>query len=111
LLIQDTQAFTALQTINDILVNNPMASNFERPLIVRMGGTQSAAGIRLDLNIGLRQVFQNISPSTANRYPILPDDYIAEFGVLPGQRIILKGAETSNNARTLFYTLQFRAVR
>jgi hypothetical protein len=108
MLIQSSQAFTALQTIDDVLVNNVLASNFRRRYAVTYGFTSSAVGLQLDLKVGLNFVVVNMLPSIQAREPIFPDDYLGQFGVVPGDRIILTGREVSNNARTLFFGLRFR---
>lgn len=111
MLIQSTQAFTANQVIDDVLVNNILASNFRRRYAVTYSLVQSAVpGILITLKVGLNIVAQDITPSAQNRLPIFPDDYQGTFGVLPGDRIILTGRETSGAAKTLFFGFRFRPV-
>jgi hypothetical protein len=110
MLLQSSQAFTALQTIDDVLVNNVLASNFRRRFAVSYGFTASATGLQLDLKVGLNFVVVNMLPSLQNRFPVFPDDYLGQFGVVPGDRIILTGREVSNNARTLFFAFRFRPI-
>jgi len=110
MIIQAQQAFTALQTIEDILVNNIYASNFRRRYAVQYALVASAAGLLMDLSVGPNLVTKSLQPSIANRFPLWPDDGNGVFGVLPGDRIILKGIETSNNARTLFYAFKFSPI-
>jgi len=110
MLIHDQQAFTANQQIDDILVNNILATNFRRAYAVQFAATASATGLRLDLKVGLALVAPNIRPSIQNRFPILPDDVLMNFGVLPGDRIILFGRDVTGGAQTLFYAFRFRAV-
>ena len=109
-MIQSSVAMTALQNIDDVLVNNLFASNFLRRYVITPGFTVSAAGPLVAIKVGQRIVTQDIAPSTQNRVPIFPDDFLTRFGVVPGDRIILGARETSNNARTLFYTMRFQAV-
>lgn len=108
MLIQDQQAFTASQTIDDILVNNILSSNFRRAYVVQYAFTAAATGLKLDLKVGLNFVAVSIRPSTANRMPIIPDDVGGQFGVVPGDRIILTGRETAGAVNTLFFALRFR---
>jgi len=109
-IIQSSQALTALQTVDDVLVNNILASNFTRRYAVTYAVVGSATGISCDIKVGLNLVAQNVLASTQNRMPIFPDDYQDSFGVIPGDRIILTARETSNNARTLFYGFRFRPI-
>lgn len=110
MIIQNQQAFTALQVIDDILVNNIFASNFRRRYAVTYGLTLSAAGVQVDLSVGTRAITRSLRPSTQNRMPVFPDDILGTFGVLPGERILLKGTEVAGATPTLFYAFRFRPV-
>lgn len=110
-LIQSSQAFTASQVIDDVLVNNILASDFKRAYAVTWGATQSAVpGVVLTLKVGLNLVADSITPNGNNRIPIFPDDQLTTFGVVPGDRILLSGRETSAAAKTLFYSFRFRPM-
>lgn len=108
MIIQSSQALTALQTVDDALVNNIYASNFRRRYLVTYGLCNSATGPVVDLSVGPNLVTKGVTPNTQNRFPVFPDDFLGSFGVLPGDRIIMKVIETSNNARTLFYSFRFQ---
>lgn len=110
MLIQDSQVFTASQAIDDILVNQIMASNFRRRYAVTYGFCASATGLRLDLKVGLNYVAPNIRPNIQNRFPIAPDDFLGTFGVVPGDRILLQGRDITGGAQTLFYAFRFRPI-
>lgn len=111
-LIQGTQAFTASQVIDDVLVNNILASNFRVPYRVDYALKQSAAppGLVMTVKVGLNIVAQDLVPGGENRIPIFPDDYLGSFGVLPGDRILLSGRETSAAAKTLFFAFRFTPI-
>lgn len=110
-LIQATQAFAGSQVIDDVLVNNLLASNFRTRYRVDYAMTQSAVpGVVATVKVGLNIVAQDIVPSAQNRIPVFPDDFLGSFGVLPGDRILLTGRETSAAAKTLFYAFRFTPV-
>jgi hypothetical protein len=110
-LIQSSQAFGVSQVIDDVLVNNLLASDFKRAYAVTWGATQSAVpGVVLTLKVGLNLVADSIVPNGNNRIPIFPDDQLTTFGVMPGDRIILSGRETTGVAKTLFYSFRFRPI-
>ena len=110
-LIQGTQAFTASQVIDDVLVNNLLASDFKRAYAVTWGATQSAVpGVLLTLKVGLNLVADTVVANGNNRIPIFPDDQLTTFGVVPGDRIILTGRETTGVAKTLFFSFRFRPM-
>ena len=111
-LIQSRQAFTANQVIDDVLVNNLLASNFTRPYRVDYALTQDAVpGVVATVKVGLGIVAENIIPSAQNRLPIFPDDYLGSFGVLVGDRIILTGRETTGVAKTLNFAFRLTPLR
>src|SRR5215510_1479848 len=106
-LIQNRQAFTANQVIDDVIVNNLLASNFRVPYRVDYAMTQDAVpGVVATVKVGLAIVAENIVPSAQNRIPVFPDDFLGSFGVVPGDRIILSGRETSAVAKTWFYAIR-----
>src|SRR5438093_7642545 len=75
----DEQIWQSL-TIDDILGNNVLASNFKRRFAVTYGFAASATGLSLDLKVGLNFVAVNIRPNIQNRFPVFPDDYLGTFG-------------------------------
>lgn len=110
-LIQSSQAFTASQVIDDVLVNNLLSSNFRTKYRVDYAMTQSAVpGVLMTLKVGVNIVAENIIPSAQNRIPVFPDDYLGTFGVVPGDRIILAGRETTGVGKTLFYAFRLTPV-
>ena len=110
-LIQSTQAFTASQVIDDVLVNNILATNFRTRYRVDYAMTQSAVpGVVMAVKVGLNIVSQDLVPSAQARLPVFPDDYLGSFGVLPGDRILLSGRETTGVAKTLYYAFRFTPV-
>lgn len=110
-LIQSRQAFTANQTIEDVLVNNLLASNFRTRYRVDYALVQDAVpGIVAQVKVGTNIVADNIIPSAQNRIPLWPDDYLGTFGVLPGDRILLRGQETSGVAKTLSFAFRLTPI-
>jgi len=111
-LIQSRQAFTANQVIDDVLVNNLLASNFITPMRVDYALTQDAVpGVLVTVKVGTAIVAENIIPSAQNRIPLFPDDFLGSFGVVPGNRIILTGRETTGVAKTLNFAFRLTPLR
>lgn len=108
--IQSSATITASTQTDDVLANNILA--ISRGLfLVEYALVASAAGILADILVGLNTVASQIAPSVQNRVPVYPDDFLGRFGVIPGDRIILRARETSGNNRTLYYTFRFTPVR
>jgi len=110
MIIQSSTSVAANATVDDVLVNNILASNFRRRYAVTYALVASATGLQADVKVGLNVVAINILPSTQNRFPVFPDDYSGTFGVLPGDRILLTARNTTGGALTLFFGFRFRPV-
>lgn len=63
--------------------------------IVSLAAAAAAVGIRCSLLIGTEVLVDDQEISGANRFPILPDDYVARGGALRGDRIVLRLRNTT----------------
>lgn len=91
--------------------NNVLAgSAFEftaRPSVVRFYGTGDAAGlIRVTLQSGTDVLMEESPISRANRFPIKPDDLMAEDVAAPGDRLKLAVRNTAGVAADLFWRVE-----
>lgn len=57
--------------------------------VVRIYATAAAVGMFLSALVGGESVVQDQEISAQNRMPIVPDDFIAEIGAVPGDRIMV----------------------
>src|SRR5215475_14076833 len=103
MLLQSSTSVGASTTIDDVLVNNILASNFRRRFAVSYGLVASATGLQTDVKVGLNFIAVNVLPSLLNRFPVFPDDYLGTFGVMPGDRILLTARNATAGALTLFF--------
>jgi len=69
-----------------------------RPSVVQLYGTGSAAGLRISLLIGNEVVVDDQEISPANRFPLLPDDFIGRGGAMQGDRILVSLRNTTVGA-------------
>lgn len=103
------QSSTAILTT--VVNDNVLAGNqFEfAPFngAVECGIVASATGFEVDVLVGNQTVVTRMLPSLANRFPIYPDDFTIRFGVLKGDRIVIRARNTSGGTLTLFFTLKF----
>lgn len=61
-----------------------------RPSVVRMMITGGAVGMFTSFLIGGEAVVQDQEIGAANRFPIDPDDFFAEFGAGVGDRVVVQ---------------------
>jgi hypothetical protein len=88
---------------------NVMSGNlFEvisRPSLVEFGLTASNAGILATIMLGNEIIAQDQEISSANRYPIVPDDWILKAGGRPGAKIYITLRNRTAGALTAWVIL------
>lgn len=109
-IIQNSTSIAANTQVDDVLVNNILATNRQGASIVDWGVTASATGLLVTLFNGVIQLAPEFAPSLANRFPIKPDDFLTRFGLREIDRLILKARNTTGGALTLFYAFSFAHV-
>lgn len=57
--------------------------------VVRIYATAAAVGLFMSALVGGESVVQDQEVSAQNRMPIVPDDFIAEIGAVPGDRVLV----------------------
>ena len=68
------------------------------PSIVRVCAAAAAVGLNIDILIGGESVVSDSEMSNANRFPVRPDDMIAEYGANQGDRIFVALRNTTGGA-------------
>lgn len=109
-IIQLSSSIAANTQVDDVLINQILAFNRQGLSAVRWAVTASATGLLVSIFTGVIQQAPEFAPSTANRFPIDPDDYGGVFGALPADRIMLRARNTTAGALTIFTTFKFANV-
>ncbi len=100
-LLTDRRSVAANTTEPNVLSGK--AQEFvQEPSIIRLFCTGSAVGLFYTFLCGTEVVLEDQEVSAANRFPIVPDDYVAECGALPGDRIVVKVRNSTGAAITAF---------
>jgi hypothetical protein len=73
---------------------------------VEFGIVGSAAGLVGDVSTGSDVVAEAFSVSNANRFPILPDDYVVQDVVRAGERIKVRLRNTTANQIAAFVAMR-----
>ncbi len=97
----DRQSVAANTVIANVVAGK-LHEFIERPSAVRLYSSASAVGLNVTLVVGGRTVCQDQEVNAQNRMPIMPDDFVAEVGGLPGQRILVSWRNTTGGAITGF---------
>ena len=69
---------------------------------VTLSATGSATGLRISFIAALAQLLNDEAMSTANRFPLIPDDIVLNQRV-PGGRLLLTFRNTTAGALTAFW--------
>jgi len=110
-IIQLSSSIAANTQVDDVLINQILAFNRQGASAVRWAVVASATGLLISIFTGVIQQAPEFAPSTANRFPVDPDDYGGIFGALPADRIMLRARNTTGGALTVFTTFKFANVR
>lgn len=80
------------------------------PSAVRLFATGSAVGLFFTFIVGDTVVVEDQEVNAQNRMPITPDDFLAEAGGLPGDRIVVKIRNSTGAAITAFTSVEVLPV-
>lgn len=103
--ISGGQTALAANTTTANLVAGQMHEFLKRPAAVTLAACGSAVGLQATLIIGERTIVNDQPISAANRFPILPDDILAQDVGRSGERIILTFRNTTAGALNHFFSL------
>lgn len=70
--------------------------------VVRLYATAAAVGMFVSMLVGGESVVQDQEISSQNRMPIVPDDFVAEIGAVPGDRILVSMRNSTGVAIVAF---------
>lgn len=70
--------------------------------VVRVYATAAAVGVFISVLVGGESVVQDQEISAQNRMPIVPDDFIAEIGAMPGDRVLVAMRNSTGAAIVAF---------
>lgn len=106
--IRRNVSIAASAVVDDQLVADAVREQLRRASrdgIVSLYGTQSGAGLRIDVVMGDQIVASNLEPVVKAIAPIAPDDLIGQFPILGGELVSIPVRNTTVGALTLGYWL------
>lgn len=105
----DRQSVAANATVQNVLAGK-LAEFLSEASRVALYATGSAVGLNYSLLIGGEALLDDQEVSGANRFPLVPDDFVAEGGGVPGDRIIVRVRNTTGAAITAFTRVETSPV-
>ena len=95
----DTQSIAANTTVPNV-ISGKSAEFVKEPSVVTFSATGSAIGLFVTAIVGEEVVIEDQAIPLTNRFPIMPDDTLAQAGAFPGDRIIVKVRNSTAGALT-----------
>lgn len=108
-IMTDRQSVAANATVANVLTGK-VHEFLSRRSLVRLYATGSAVGLNYTMLIGGVSTVQDQEVNAQNRMPLIPDDFVAEGGGLPGDRIVVAVRNTTAAAITAFSRVEIIPV-
>lgn len=108
-IMTDRQSVAANATVNNAC-SGKMAEFVNEPSVVRLYASSSAVGLNMSLIVGAEVGIEDQEVNAQNRLPLIPDDFVAEVGAYPGDRIVLKYRNTTGGAITAFSRVEVEPI-
>lgn len=93
----DTRSIAA-NTQEDNIISGKLHEFLPEDSVVRLAAVAAAAGIRTSFLVGGEATVQDQEISDENRWPVIPDDIVAEAAGFGGDRILVSMRNTTGAA-------------
>ncbi len=100
----------AANAINDNVIQGSQFEFLPYDALLEFGLNASAAGLVADVYSGADTVAESFALSTANRFPVYPDDYPLNDVAAAGERVKVRIRNTTAGALTAFYSVKITPV-
>lgn len=108
-LIQGSVSIAAT-SVNDNVLAGSQFEFLPYDARVAFGLVASATGLVLDVYSGQDALCEALAPSTANRFPINPDDFNLQDVAAAGERMKIRARNTTGGALTLFFAVNIMPI-
>lgn len=105
----DVRSVGANATVDNILAGKIYEFAAQNS-IASLLATASAAGLRVSFIIGNEVQIDDQEISSANRFPLTPDDFLTRGGALKGDRLVVRLRNTTAAAINAFTRLEVEAL-
>lgn len=100
----------AANAINDNVIQGSQFEFLPYDALLEFGLNASATGLVADVYSGADTVAESFALSTANRFPVYPDDYPLNDVAAAGERVKVRIRNTTAGALTAFYSVKITPV-
>lgn len=98
-IMTDTQSIGANTTIPNVL-SGKSAEFVKEPSVITFSATGSAVGLKMTAIVGEEVIIDDQDIPLTNRFPVLPDDSLAQGGGFVGDRIVVRMRNSTGGALT-----------
>jgi hypothetical protein len=90
----DRRTVAANSVVDNILAGK-LFEFAQRPSVIGLYATAAAVGLNASFLIGNEVLLDDQEMSSANRFPLVPDDFLAKGGALQGDRVVIRLRNTT----------------
>lgn len=105
----DRQSIAANTTVQNVLTGK-MDEFLREASRLALYADGSAVGLNYSLLVGGESGVDDQEVSSANRFPVVPDDFVVESGGVPGDRVLVRVRNTTAGAITAFTRLEINPL-
>jgi len=105
----DVRSVAANATVDNVLTGK-IFEFANQNCVASLLGTASLVGLRISFIIGNEVQLDDQEISSANRFPLTPDDFLTRGGALKSDRIVIRLRNTTAGAITVFTRLDLENV-
>lgn len=107
--IQGTAALLTA-TVNDNVITGSQWEYLPYNAAVEFGLVGSATGLVCDVFSGQDNLAEGFAPSTANRFPVYPDDFTLTDVAAAGERLKIRVRNPTGGTLTIFFCVRISPV-
>jgi hypothetical protein len=105
----DVRNVGAGATVDNILTGK-IYEFAQQDSIISLSATGAVAGIKFSFIIGNQLLIDDQEVSSANRFPLVPDDFLTRGGALKGDRVVVRIRNTTGGAANAFSRVEIDAA-
>jgi len=108
-MIQNTVTVAA-NAVNDNVLTGSQFEYLPYAAALEFGLVGAAVGLLVDVYSGADILCEAMAPSSANRFPVFPDDYTLTDVAGPGERLKIRVRNTTGAGVVFFYGLRITPI-
>jgi hypothetical protein len=88
----------AAGAVNDNLLTGSAFEYVRQPGVVSMGVVAAATGTFITIQAGPTLILEESPPTVKTTMPVIPDDFIYQSAVVPGDRLVIRARNPTGGA-------------